>query len=202
VRELEAALEQGTAHSEELQTALDSVQAALDHARSQSAKQASRLAHLESEFEALQEVMGEGEQRDIVGRLLGRISTLQAAAAAAEATRRQLHNQMVELRGNVSIGCPDAARAQAVHLYAGRPKGACAAVSCTVVKQCLCGCKCHLGHFCFGHITEFLMAGCAYVLADPRLLPCAAPPCKCCALPGGRHVTGAEPRWQGAQLCL
>jgi hypothetical protein len=102
VRELEAALDQGTAHSEELQSALDSVQAALDDARSQSAKQASRLAHLESEFEALQEVMGEGEQRDIVGRLLGRISTLQAAAAAAEATRRQLHNQMVELRGNVS----------------------------------------------------------------------------------------------------
>lgn len=105
VRELEAALEQGTAHSEELQTALDSVQAALDDARSQSAKQASRLAHLESEFEALQEVMGEGEQRDIVGRLLGRISTLQAAAAAAEATRRQLHNQMVELRGNIRVFC-------------------------------------------------------------------------------------------------
>lgn len=50
----------------------------------------------------LQEVMGEGEQRDIVGRLLSRISNLQAAAATAEATRRQLHNQMVELRGNVS----------------------------------------------------------------------------------------------------
>jgi hypothetical protein len=50
----------------------------------------------------LQEVMGEGEQRDIVGRLLSRISNLQAAAVTAEATRRQLHNQMVELRGNVS----------------------------------------------------------------------------------------------------
>ena len=46
--------------------------------------------------------MGEGEQRDIVGRLLSRISNLQAAAVTAEATRRQLHNQMVELRGNVS----------------------------------------------------------------------------------------------------
>jgi hypothetical protein len=47
--------------------------------------------------------MGEGEQRDIVGRLLSRISNLQAAAVTAEATRRQLHNQMVELRGNVSV---------------------------------------------------------------------------------------------------
>lgn len=37
----------------------------------------------------------------MVGRLLSRISALQCAAAAAEATRRQLHNQMVELRGNV-----------------------------------------------------------------------------------------------------
>lgn len=46
--------------------------------------------------------MGEGEQRDIVGRLLSRISNLQAAAVTAEATRRQLHNAMVELRGNVS----------------------------------------------------------------------------------------------------
>lgn len=42
-----------------------------------------------------------GEQRDVVGRLLARIGSLQCAAAAAEATRRQLHNQMVELRGNV-----------------------------------------------------------------------------------------------------
>lgn len=102
VQELEAAVEQGAAHSGELSAALESTQAALDEAKVQSAQQASRLAHLESEFEALQEVMGEGEQRDIVGRLLSRISNLQAAAAAAEATRRQLHNQMVELRGNVS----------------------------------------------------------------------------------------------------
>ena len=37
----------------------------------------------------------------MVSRLLSRISALQCAAAAAEATRRELHNQMVELRGNV-----------------------------------------------------------------------------------------------------
>jgi len=45
--------------------------------------------------------MGEGEHRDVVARLLSKISSLQAAAASAEATRRALHNQMVELRGNV-----------------------------------------------------------------------------------------------------
>ncbi|KAI8468897.1 MAG: kinesin-domain-containing protein [Monoraphidium minutum] len=41
----------------------------------------------------------------MVGRLLSRISTLQCAAAASEATRRQLHNQMVELRGNIRVFC-------------------------------------------------------------------------------------------------
>lgn len=81
---------------------MEASESALADARALAAQQASRLSHLESEFEALQEVMGEGEQRDIVGRLLSRISNLQAAAVTAEATRRQLHNQMVELRGNVS----------------------------------------------------------------------------------------------------
>jgi hypothetical protein len=54
----------------------------------------------------------QGDQRDVVGKLLARVSTLQCAATEAEATRRKLHNQMVELRGNVSaagfrcfIGC-------------------------------------------------------------------------------------------------
>jgi hypothetical protein len=51
----------------------------------------------------LQEVMGEGEHRDVVAGLLSKISSLQGAAAAAEATRRALHNQMVELRGKVSV---------------------------------------------------------------------------------------------------
>ena len=46
--------------------------------------------------------MGEGEHRDVVAGLLSKISSLQGAAAAAEATRRALHNQMVELRGKAS----------------------------------------------------------------------------------------------------
>jgi hypothetical protein len=61
------------------------------------------------EFEALTEVLGEadgsapgsGGQRDVVAGLLARITSLQAAAAAAEATRRSLHNELVALRGNV-----------------------------------------------------------------------------------------------------
>jgi hypothetical protein len=44
----------------------------------------------------------QGKQRDIVGRLLSRVGALQCAVTTAEATRRQLHNQLVELRGNVS----------------------------------------------------------------------------------------------------
>lgn len=58
------------------------------------------------EREALQELIGEADQRDVVTRLLGKIAGLQAAAAAAEATRRRLHNELVEVKGNVSGGCP------------------------------------------------------------------------------------------------
>ncbi|GBF99195.1 kinesin [Raphidocelis subcapitata] len=82
------------------ETQASEAEAALAAAKEEASAQASRLAHLEGEFTALQELMGEGEQRDMVGRLLSRIGSLQCAAAAAEATRRQLHNQMVELRGN------------------------------------------------------------------------------------------------------
>lgn len=55
-------------------------------------------------FEALQEVLGDaGGQRDVVSGLLTRISTLQAAVATAEATRRKLHNELVSIRGNVRV---------------------------------------------------------------------------------------------------
>lgn len=147
--ESEAAAREATAAQEARAAGAEEALAA---AKEEAAAQASRLAHLEGEFLALQEMMGEvralgrvlctaisaygtaqshahapwavttalsapelavrnplplrlssqGEQRDMVGRLLSRISALQCAAAAAEATRRQLHNQMVELRGNVS----------------------------------------------------------------------------------------------------
>ena len=41
----------------------------------------------------------------MVNRLLSKIATLQAAAVEAEATRRRLHNELVEVRGNVRVFC-------------------------------------------------------------------------------------------------
>ncbi len=57
---------------------------------------------LAGQLEALQDVMGGGDQSDALSRLGSRVATLEAAAAESEATRRKLHNQLVELRGNVS----------------------------------------------------------------------------------------------------
>lgn len=54
------------------------------------------------ELEALQGAMGTGDQTEVLGRLVSRVATLEAAAGEAEAQRRALHNQLVELRGNVS----------------------------------------------------------------------------------------------------
>lgn len=58
---------------------------------------------LAGELEALQGVMGTGDQTEVLGRLVSRVATLEAAAGEAEAQRRTLHNQLVELRGNVSL---------------------------------------------------------------------------------------------------
>ena len=58
--------------------------------------------HLAGEFAALKEVLGDAGQRDVVNNLLSKISTLQSAVGSAEATRRKLHNELVEARGNVS----------------------------------------------------------------------------------------------------
>jgi hypothetical protein len=46
-------------------------------------------------------VIGEGDHKDVVARLLSKISSLQQAAAQAEELRRKLHNQIIEMRGNV-----------------------------------------------------------------------------------------------------
>ena len=54
------------------------------------------------ELEALQGAMGTGDQTEVLGRLVSRVASLEAAAGEAEAQRRALHNQLVELRGNVS----------------------------------------------------------------------------------------------------
>lgn len=69
---------------------------------------ANKLAHLESELEALQEcTMGlqGGDQRELLTRLVSKIATLEAAVVAAEARRREAHNQLVELKGNIRVFC-------------------------------------------------------------------------------------------------
>ena len=56
------------------------------------------------ELEALQECtigLGTGDQREMLTRMVSKIAALEAAVAAAEAKRREIHNQLVELKGNV-----------------------------------------------------------------------------------------------------
>lgn len=58
-----------------------------------------------AELEALQECtigLGSGDQKEMLTRMVSKIATLEAAVAAAEAKRREIHNQLVELKGNVS----------------------------------------------------------------------------------------------------
>ncbi len=56
------------------------------------------------EMEALQDAIGTGsvDQAEMLGRLIRRVANLEAAIAESTAQRRELHNQLVELRGNVS----------------------------------------------------------------------------------------------------
>ncbi|PNH05811.1 Kinesin-2 [Tetrabaena socialis] len=87
----------------------EAVQAEMLASQQQLADKDGRLAHLEGEFEALKEVLGEtaaaggdgGGGKDVVTTLLSKIATLQNAAAAAEAVRRKLHNELVDIRGNI-----------------------------------------------------------------------------------------------------
>lgn len=50
-------------------------------------------------------MIGSGDQSEMLQRLVSRVSSLELAVAAAEARRRELHNQLVQLRGNVR-SCP------------------------------------------------------------------------------------------------
>ena len=60
------------------------------------------LCTREGEFAALKEVLGESGQRDVVNNLLRKITVLQNAVASSDATRRKLHNELVQVKGNVS----------------------------------------------------------------------------------------------------
>ncbi len=58
------------------------------------------------ELEALQECtigLGAGDQREMLSRMVSKIAALEAAVAAADAKRRDIHNQLVELKGNVRV---------------------------------------------------------------------------------------------------
>lgn len=86
--------------------------AAAEEARSRAQREAedkgSRLARLEGELEALQEcTMGleGGDQRELLSRMVSKIAALEGGVAAAEARRREAHNQLVELKGNVRVFC-------------------------------------------------------------------------------------------------
>jgi hypothetical protein len=110
------------------------------------------------ELEALQECtigLGAGDQKEMLTRMLSKIAALESAVAAAEARRRNLHNQLVELKGNVSAGWMDA--------FLGR-KG----------RACCCSVQCQpAGHPRDRHLTHTpLPPLCLACLpADPRILP-------------------------------
>ena len=53
------------------------------------------------ELEAFQDVIGEGDQSQMLSRLVSRVAALEMAVAEAESRRRELHNQLIRLRGNV-----------------------------------------------------------------------------------------------------
>lgn len=52
----------------------------------------------------MQDAIGTGslDQAEMLGRLISRVATLEAAVADSHNVRRDLHNQLVNLRGNVS----------------------------------------------------------------------------------------------------
>lgn len=56
----------------------------------------------------MQEAIGTGsvDQAEMLGRLISRVASLEGAVAESQGVRRDLHNQLVNLRGNVSVFTP------------------------------------------------------------------------------------------------
>ena len=73
--------------------------------RSQALLHAQHFCLRAGEMGALQDAMGTGstDQADMLGRLLTRVAALDAALGTSQAAQRQLRNQLIELRGNVSL---------------------------------------------------------------------------------------------------
>eukprot|EP00887_Chlorella_sp_A99_P002597 scaffold6.g2597.t1 len=107
-REAEAAAADARARAAAAEAALEEEARARGAARREAAEQAEKLAQLEAELEALQECtigLGSGDQKEMLSRMVSRIAALEAAVVAAEARRREIHNQLVELKGNIRVFC-------------------------------------------------------------------------------------------------
>jgi kinesin family protein C1 len=86
----------------------DTAQETLARVTHDAEETAAKLEHLEGQLEALQEcTMGlqVGDQRELLSRMVSKIATLEAAVVSAEARRREAHNQLVELKGNIRVFC-------------------------------------------------------------------------------------------------
>lgn len=86
----------------------DTAEAKLIEVEKEASEKASKLAQLEGELEALQECtygLEGGDQKELLSRMVSKIASLEAAVVAADAKRREAHNQLVELKGNIRVFC-------------------------------------------------------------------------------------------------
>eukprot|EP00889_Picochlorum_renovo_P001469 jgi/Picre1/28499/NNA_003903.t1 len=86
----------------------DTAEAKLTEVEKEASEKASKLAQLEGELEALQECtygLEGGDQKELLSRMVSKIASLEAAVVAADAKRREAHNQLVELKGNIRVFC-------------------------------------------------------------------------------------------------
>ncbi|PRW56860.1 P-loop containing nucleoside triphosphate hydrolase [Chlorella sorokiniana] len=105
---MKAEVERLGAQVADLNAALEAEQTARAAAAREAKEKAEKLERLEGELEALQECtigLGAGDQKEMLTRMLSKIGALEAAVASAEAKRREIHNQLVELKGNIRVFC-------------------------------------------------------------------------------------------------
>jgi hypothetical protein len=53
----------------------------------------------------MQDVVGAGDQKEMVGQLLTRLGNLEAVLWEAEKARRRNHNELIEMKGNIRVFC-------------------------------------------------------------------------------------------------
>jgi kinesin family protein C1 len=124
--ELKAAVEEKSKAQEEVLLMRDSTESAkqeavrakeaLDTAQKTLETTRTKLSKLEGELEALQECTvglqgfgkdGAGNEvtKELLSRMTSKIAALETAVAAAEARRREAHDKLVELKGNIRVFC-------------------------------------------------------------------------------------------------